>query len=112
MRSPSMREIAIPSCSPASHTHLGPAHALRGCGLLQVGFRGKAHRNLICHAQTMVRHKSRLEREKEAADAKKKASPEEAGSQGRQLKAHAQTIFPGEVNMQAIGVRLVEVHCS
>ena len=60
----------------------------------------------------MVRHKSRLEREKEAADAKKKASPEEAGSQGRQLKAHAQTFLPGEVNMQAIGVCLVEVHCS
>ena len=66
----------------------------------------------MCDKQTMVRHKSRLEREKEAADAKKKASPEEAGSQGRQLKAHAQTIFPGEVNMQAIGVCLVEVHCS
>ena len=66
----------------------------------------------VCDKQTMVRHKSRLEREKEAADAKKKASPEEAGSQGRQPKAQEQTFLPGEVSMQAVGLGLFKVHCS
>ena len=73
---------------------------------------GQILRSDVCDEQTMVRHKSRLEREKEAADANKKASPEEAGSQGRQPEALAQPFLPGEVSVQAVGVCLVEVHYS
>ena len=60
----------------------------------------------------MVRHKSRLEREKEAADAEKKASPEEAGSHGRRPKAAAQSSLPGEVSVQTVGASMAGVHIS
>lgn len=45
----------------------------------------------------MVRHKSRLEREKDAAAAEKKPSPE--ASQGRQRSASAASSFAGQVNV-------------
>ena len=96
--------IVVPRSSPYS--------VMRVPILCVMSMPGQVLRVNVCDEQTMVRHKSRLEREKEAADARKKASPEEAGSQGRQPNAQGQTFLPGEVSMQAAAVCLVEVHCS
>ena len=79
--------------------------------LCVMGMLGQALSFSVCNEQTMVRHKSRLEREKEAAADKKKASPKEAGSHERQLKAPAQSSLPGEVSKQAIAVNMAGMHC-
>ena len=54
----------------------------------------------VCHAQTMVRHKSRLEREKEAAVAKKDGGPLGSAGQARQRRSPAGSSFAGQVCLE------------
>ncbi len=53
-----------------------------------------------CCVQTMVRHKSRLEREKEAAEAQKDSGLPGSVGQAKQRRSPAGSSFAGQVGLQ------------
>ena len=73
------------------------AHALRTCTVAILG--SLLYDHCMCCVQTMVRHKSRLEREKEAVEAHKESGLPSSVGQVKQRRSPAGSSFAGQVGL-------------